>query len=325
MQCRSPSAPLARYAIKRILSIIPICLVLSLLVFAMIHLVPGDLAIVLVGPNHTPETLAKIRESLGLTLPVHVQYLRWLSKAVRGDLGDSFYLHGPVLPEVLTRFRASLLLAGGSFAFAIPLGIFVGVTSALRRGSILGQAMMFPTMVGISIPPFYLGMLLIIVFSVRFQWLPSGGMFSVTEEPTLRGILQHLVLPVLALAGAPFAVVARMVRASALEVLRKDYIRTAHAKGLNGRRVIWRHASKNLLIPVISLISLQIGYLLSATALVEVVFSWPGLGSLIVQSILTRDLPLTQGCVLVIVCVYVVVNTAADLLQLSLDPRIKYA
>lgn len=290
----------------------------------MIHLVPGDLAIVLVGPNHTPETLAKVRESLGLTLPVYVQYLRWLSGAVRGDLGDSFYLNGPILPEVLTRFRASLLLATGSFAFAIPLGIFVGTTAALRHGSVLSQAMMVPTMVGVSIPPFYLGMLLIIVFSVKLHWLPSGGMFSVTDEPTLGGILRHLILPVLALAGAPFAVVARMVRASTLNVLGKDYIRTAHAKGLSGRRVVWRHASKNLLIPVISLIGLQIGYLLSATALVEVVFSWPGLGSLIVQSILTRDVPLAQGCVLLIVLVYVLVNAAADLLQLALDPQIKY-
>jgi peptide/nickel transport system permease protein len=315
---------LGRYALKRILSIIPICLALSVVVFAMIHLVPGDLAIVLVGPNHTPETLAKVRESLGLTLPVHIQYLRWLSGAVRGDLGDSFYLNGPILPEVLTRFRASLLLATGSFAFAIPLGIFVGVTAALRRGSVLGQAMMVPTMVGVSIPPFYLGMLLIIVFSVKLHWLPSGGMFSVTDEPTLGGILRHLILPVLALAGAPFAVVARMVRASTLDVLGKEYIRTAHAKGLSGRRVVWRHASKNLLIPVISLIGLQIGYLLSATALVEVVFSWPGLGSLIVQSILTRDVPLAQGCVLLIVLIYVLVNAAADVLQLALDPQIKY-
>ena len=314
-----------KYIARRVLAIIPVCAAISVVVFGMIHLVPGDPAITLVGPNSTPETLAKVRESLGLTAPVYVQYGRWLAHAVRGDLGLSIHMDQPVLPELLTRFRASLLLAAASFALAIPLGIGAGVAAALARGSILDRLAMTSTMVGISMPPFYVGMLLIIIFSVKLHVLPSSGMFSITEDPTPFSIATHLILPAVALAGAPVTVVARMVRASMLEILRKDYIRTAHAKGLTDRAVIWHHALRNTLVPVIGLLGLQVGYLLSATALVEVVFSWPGLGSLIVESILTRDLPVAQGCVLLIAVLYVVVNTASDIVQLALDPRIKYA
>jgi peptide/nickel transport system permease protein len=315
---------MAKYIARRILAVVPVCLGISVVVFAMIHLVPGDPAITLVGPNSTPETLAKVRQSLGLTAPVYVQYGRWLVKAVRGDLGLSIHMDQPVLPELLSRFRASLLLAAASFALAIPLGIGAGVVAALTRGSVLDRLTMVSTMVGISMPPFYLGMLLIITFSERLHWVPSGGMFSITESPTPASIATHLILPALALAGAPVTVVARLVRASMLENLHKDYIRTAHAKGLSGEAVIWHHALRNALVPVVGLLGLQVGYLLSATALVEVVFSWPGLGSLIVESILTRDLPVAQGCVLLIAVLYVVINTAADLVQLAMDPRIKY-
>ena len=315
---------MAKLLATRLLAILPVSLAISVVVFAMIHLVPGDPAIALTGPMHTPETLAKVREALGLNAPVYVQYVRWLGRAVQGDLGSSIYLNRPVFPEVLERFRASLLLAAASFALAVPLGIGVGVTAALARRSVLDRVTMGISMVGISMPPFYLAMLLILVFSVRLRWLPSGGMFEVTGNPTPTAIAVHLILPALALAGAPFTVIARMVRASMLEVLRKDYIRVAHAKGLPGRAVIWRHALKNALIPVISLLVLQVGYLLSATALVEVVFSWPGLGSMIVQSITTRDLPLAQGCVVLIAVVYVAVNIFGDVLQLIWDPRIKY-
>lgn len=315
---------MARYIVRRILAIIPVCLGISIVVFGMIHLVPGDAALALVGPNHTPETLAKVRESLGLTAPVYVQYIRWLAKAVRGDLGISISLNQPVLPEIITRFRVSILLASASFALAIPLGTGIGVFAALARGKASDRLSMMFTMVGLSMPPFYLGMLFILFFSVRLHWLPSSGMFPVTEEPTPTTIVTHLILPAIALAWNPLTVVARMIRASMLEVLRKDYIRTAHAKGLRSSVVIWHHALRNALVPIIGLFGLQVGYLLSATAIVEVVFSWPGLGSLIVESILTRDLPLAQGCVLLIAVVYVVVNTIADLLQLALDPRIKY-
>jgi peptide/nickel transport system permease protein len=313
------------FLIRRLLAAIPVCLAISVAIFAMIHLVPGDPAIALVGPMHTPESLAAVRRDLGLTLPIHVQYLRWLAKAAQGDLGTSIQMNRPVLPEVLNRFSASLLLACAAFAIAVPVGICIGVLSALMRGSPIDRAAMAATMAGISIPPFYLGMLLILVFSVDLRWLPSGGMFPVTEEPTPRLVILHLILPALALASAPLTVVARMVRTSVLDVLGKDYIRTAYAKGLKRRLVLVRHGLKNALIPVTSLFGLQVGYLISATALVEVVFGWPGLGSLIVQSILTRDLPVVQGAALIVALVYLLANLAADVLQLYLDPRLKFA
>src|SRR6516164_653154 len=173
-----------KYIARRVLAIIPVCLGISVVVFGMIHLVPGDPAIALVGPNSNPETLAKVRQSLGLTAPVYVQYGRWLTHAVHGDLGLSIHMDQPVLPELLRRFRASLLLAAASFALAIPIGIGAGVVAALTRGSPLDRLTMVTTMVGISMPPFYIGMLLIIVFSVGLRWLPSGGMFEITQDPT---------------------------------------------------------------------------------------------------------------------------------------------
>jgi peptide/nickel transport system permease protein len=315
---------MTRYIAGRLLALIPVSLGISMIVFAMIHLVPGDAAIAIAGPMNTPETLAKIREELGLTAPLHLQYLRWLAKAVQGDLGNSISLGRPVLSEVLQRFRASLLLASASFALALPLGVGAGVAAALSRGSPLDKTVVGITVAGISMPPFYFGMLLIIVFSILLGWLPAGGMFDVTGDPTIGSVALHLILPSVALAGAPITVLARIVRASMLEVLTKDYVRTAHAKGLGAPRVIYRHALRNALVPVIGLMALQVGYLLSATALVEVVFSWPGIGSMMVQSITARDLPLVQGCVLVIAVVYVVVNTVGDLVQLVMDPRIRY-
>jgi peptide/nickel transport system permease protein len=200
----------------------------------------------------------------------------------------------------------------------------MGVVAAALRGSLLDRAILLTTSMGLAFPPFYLGMLLIITFSLKLHLLPSGGMFPVTGDPSWGNVGVHLILPAIALAGGPLTVVARIVRTSALEILRKDYVRTAHAKGLTPNFVVRRHVFVNAIIPVMSLLGLQVGYLLSATALVEVVFSWPGLGSLIVQSILTRDFPLTQGGVLLIALMYVSVNTLFDLFQLVLDPRIKY-
>jgi peptide/nickel transport system permease protein len=208
---------------------------------------------------------------------------------------------------------------------AVGAGIGVGIISALRRGGALDGILMAVTVTGISMPPFYLGMLLIILFSVTLKLLPTGGMYDVRQDPTLGQLLRHVILPALTLAAVPAAVIARIMRSSMLEVIGQDFIRTARAKGLRDRRVIAGHVLRNALVPVVTVVGLQVGYLLSATALVEVVFSWPGLGSLLVQSIVTRDLPLAQGAVLVIAVVYVAVNIVADLVQAWLDPRIHFA
>jgi ABC-type dipeptide/oligopeptide/nickel transport system permease component len=245
--------------------------------------------------------------------------------AVQGDLGESVRLNRPVTPEVIRHFGDSFLLASVAFVIAIGVGIGAGVLSALRRGSLLDNALMAITVTGISMPPFYLGMLLIILFAVTLNLLPTGGMYDVRQEPTVEQLIRHLILPSLTLAAVPAAVIARIMRSSMLEVIGQDFIRTARAKGLRDRQVVARHVLRNALIPVITVVGLQVGYLLSATALVEVVFSWPGLGSLLVQSVVTRDLPLAQGAVLVIALVYVLVNILTDLIQAWLDPRIHFA
>lgn len=311
--------------VRRLVWSVPILFGVSLIVFSMMHLAPGDPAQALLGPRSTTETLRVAREALGLDQPLYVQYARWVGGALQGDLGESVRLNRPVTPEVIRRFGDSFVLASVAFVVALVLGIGAGVLSALRRGSPLDSALMAITVTGISMPPFYLGMLLIILFSVTLNLLPTGGMYDVRQEPTLGQLAQHMILPALTLAAVPAAVIARIMRSSMLEVISQDFIRTARAKGLRDRTVVARHVLRNALIPVITVVGLQVGYLLSATALVEVVFSWPGLGSLLVQSIVTRDLPLAQGAVLVIALVYVSVNIVTDLIQAWLDPRIHFA
>src|SRR4051812_5861638 len=310
---------------RRLLWMVPILLGISVIVFSMMHLAPGDPAEAILGPRGTEELLRQARRELGLDQPLYVQYGHWVLNALHGDLGKSYRLNRPVAPEVLDRFRNSALLAGVAFVIAVVLGTLAGCVSAVRRGGLLDNALMAVTVTGISMPPFYLGMLLIILFSVKLDLLPTGGMYDVREDPTTALLLTHLILPTLTLAAVPIAVIARITRSSMLEVVGQDYIRTARAKGLRDRGVIGRHALRNALIPVVAVVGLQVGYLLSAAALVEVVFSWPGLGSLLVQSIVQRDLPLAQGAVLVIAVVYVVVNILTDLIQAWLDPRIHFA
>jgi ABC-type dipeptide/oligopeptide/nickel transport system permease component len=310
---------------RRLVWMVPILLGVSVIVFSMMHLAPGDPAEAILGPRGTEELLRQARRELGLDRPLHIQYGRWVLNAARGDLGESYRLNRPVAPEVLARFKNSALLAGVAFVVAVVLGALAGSVSAVRRGGLLDNALMAVTVTGISMPPFYLGMLLIILFSVKLDLLPAGGMYDVRQDPTTARLLVHLILPTLTLAAVPIAVIARIMRSSMLEVVGQDYIRTARAKGLRDRAVVVRHALRNALIPVVAVVGLQVGYLLSATALVEVVFSWPGLGSLLVQSVVQRDLPLAQGAVLLIAVVYVIVNILTDLIQAWLDPRIQFA
>lgn len=316
---------MALVLLRRLAWTVPILLGVSVIVFSMMHLAPGDPAEALLGPRSTEETLRATRIALGLDRPLYVQYGRWVLDAVRGDLGESVRLNRPVAPEVVARFGDSFVLASVAFVVAVVVGVAAGAVSAVRRGGPLDNALMAVTVTGISMPPFYLGMLLIILFSVTLNLLPTGGMYDVRQEPSMGQLLLHLILPALTLAAVPVAVIARIMRSSMLEVIGQDFIRTARAKGLEDRSVVARHALRNALIPVVAVIGLQVGYLLSATALVEVVFSWPGIGSLLVQSVVTRDLPLAQGAVLLIAVVYVVVNIVTDLVQAWLDPRIHFA
>lgn len=316
---------MAIVVLRRLVLSIPVLIGISIIVFGMLHIAPGDPAEALLGPTRTAETLAQTRRDLGLDRPIYVQYGKWIANAIQGDLGESVRLNQPVRPEVIDRFGNSAILAAIAFLVAVLLGTSIGAISAVRRGGLVDNALMAVTVAGVSMPPFYLGMLLIILFSVKLDLLPTGGMYNVREDPTTSQLIIHLILPTLTLAAVPVAVIARMMRSSMLEVMGQDFIRTARAKGLREKWVVWRHAVRNAMIPVIGVVGLQVGYLLSATALVEVVFSWPGLGSLLVQSVVTRDLPLAQGAVLLIALIYVLVNIATDFIQAWLDPRIHFS
>jgi len=310
------------FVVRRIVYAIPVLLGVTIVVFAMMHLAPGDPAQAMLGPMATPENLARIRHELGLDQPLYVQYTTWLGHALQGDLGESIQGSSDVRGEVLHRFKASLLLGGASFVIAVTVGVAAGVVSALRRGSKSDRVVMIGMMAGISMPPFYLGMLLMVVFAFKLPVFPMDGMYDVHGYAGIGDLAHHLVLPAVTLAAAPLTVIARMTRSSMLEIVNEDYVRTARAKGLSERIVVSRHVLKNALIPVIHLLGLQIGFLLSATALVEVVFSWPGLGQLIVDSVLARDLPLIQGGVLLISVIYVFVNIVTDSVHAMVDPRV---
>ncbi len=313
---------MAGFLLRRIVHSVPVLLGVTLVVFAMMHLAPGDPAQAMLGPMATPENLAKIRHDLGLDRPLYTQYVTWVAHAMRGDFGDSIKMAAPVRTEVIDRFGASLLLGGASFVIAILVGIPAGVLSALKRGSVFDRLIMLVMMAGISMPPFYLGMLLIVAFAFKIEIFPMSGMYSTEGYRGIGDVLSHLVLPALTLSAASTTVIARMTRSSVLEVINEDYVRTARSKGLAEQAVVLRHVLKNALIPVINLLGLQIGFLLSATALVEVVFSWPGLGQLLVASVLARDLPMLQGGVFVIAVVYVVTNIVTDTVHAAVDPRL---
>jgi peptide/nickel transport system permease protein len=305
------------------LALFPVLVGVTVLVFAIMQLAPGDPALIMLGPRATAESLQQIREELGLNLPLHVQYLRWLGKVATGDWGRSIQLRREVLPLLVQRFQATALLAVGATLLAVLVGVPVGIVSSTRQYSLLDRCSMVGALVGFSLPVFWLGIVLQILFGLYLKILPVSGMYSPGSQ-SLGEALVHAVLPCLALATGPGAVVARMTRSSMLEVIRQDFIRTARAKGVGERAVIYRHALRNALIPVVTVVGMQVGYLLGGEILVETVFSWPGLGLLMVNGILARDFPLVQGAILVIATCYVVVNLVVDLTYALLDPRIQY-
>ena len=295
----------------------------SIVIFSLIHLVPGDPAIAMLGPMATGESLQAIREQLHLTDPLLVQYLRWLSGVLRGDLGTSIFFRRPVKDEIADHLGPSVLLAGTSFLLVLTVGVSLGTLAGAHRRSWWTAPLMTIVSGGVSIPPFVLGLLFIVLFSLRLGWLPSGGLTPPGYEGSSFVTLRYLILPAVALAAAPTAVVTRITRASILESFSQDYIRTAYAKGLSNSRVVVKHALRNAILPVIHLLSLQLGYLFAAAALVEVVFAWPGIGSLLVRAVVTRDLPLVQGSVLLLALFYVTINLVADMLHALADPRVR--
>ena len=302
----------------------PVLLGVSVVVFLVLHLSPGDPAEIMLGSQATREDLTRLRAELGLDEPLHVQYVRWLAHVAQGDLGRSIWMKRPVLGEVLDRLRATLILTGTALLLSTAGGIALGVASATRPNSLLDRLSAVASLFGASMPVFWLGIVLMVIFSLWLGWLPASGMFAPYGGGDLGNLLAHLVLPALTLGAASITIIARLTRSTMLEVLGQDYIRTARAKGLVERRVVVRHGLKNALIPIVTVVGVQAGYLLGGAVLTETVFAWPGVGTLMVQGILARDFPLVQGCVLVIALSFVLINLAVDLLYGWLDPRIRY-
>ena len=315
---------MGRYLLRRLLHLGPVLLGVSLVVFLVIHLTPGDPAEVMLGSLATKEDLASLRTALGLDQPLHVQYLRWMSHVVRGDLGRSLWMKRPVLAEVLERFKATLVLTASALLLSTVGGIALGIASATRANSLLDRLSAIASLFGASMPVFWLGIVLMVIFSLWLGWLPASGMFAPYGGGGLRDLLAHLALPAVTLAAASVTIIARLTRSTMLDVLGQDYVRTARAKGVTEWAVVVRHALKNALIPIVTVVGVQTGYLLGGAVLTETVFAWPGVGTLVVQGILARDVPLVQGCVVVIALTFVLVNLAVDVLYAYLDPRIRY-
>jgi len=303
-----------QYVIKRLLSTIPVLIGISLLLFFMLRMLPGDPAQVLAGQMATQEDISLIRHQLGLDRPIHVQYAFFLSRLVRFDLGRSARTQNPVTAEIWARLPNTVLLAVVAVTLACIFGIPAGIISAVRPYTLIDYVVTSAAIFGISMPVFWLGLMLVVVFSVILQWLPAGG----------TGSWKHVILPSVTLAAFVVAFIARMTRSSMIEVLSQDYMTTARSKGLKERVVIIKHALKNALIPIITVIGLQFGLLLGGAVLTETVFAWPGLGRLIVDSILGRDYPVIQGAILVFGLLYIFVNLAVDLFYAWVDPRIRY-
>ncbi|MDR7426363.1 MAG: ABC transporter permease [Armatimonadota bacterium] len=282
-------------------------------VFLMIHLVPGDPVLVMLSEFASPADQQALRQQLGLDRPLYIQYWRYLSGALRGDLGRSVRSNRPVVSEIAWRLPNTLRLAVVAMLLAAASGGLVGVASAVRRNTLWDHATMLAVLAGLSMPSFWLGLMLMIIFAVRLEWLPVAGYEG----------WQYVILPGLTLAAGPAAVLARLTRSSMLEVLNQDFVRTARAKGLREQTVVVKHALKNSLIPVVTVLGLQFGHLLGGAVITESVFAWPGVGRLVVEAILARDFPVVQGTVLVIALGFVLVNLIVDVLYAYLDPRIR--
>jgi peptide/nickel transport system permease protein len=313
-----------QYLARRLLLLVPVLLGVSVVVFMVLHLSPGDPAEIMLGSQATQEDLTRLRAELGLNEPLAVQYVTWLGHVVRGDLGRSLWMKRPVLGEVLIRLKATLILTATALVISTVVGIALGVASAARPHSMLDRTSAVASLFGASMPVFWLGIVLMVLFSLRLGWLPASGMYAPYGGGDLKDLLAHLVLPAITLAAASVTIIARLTRSAMLDILGQDFVRTARAKGLVERAVVLRHALKNALIPIVTVVGVQAGYLLGGAVLTETVFAWPGVGSLMVQGILARDFPLVQGCVLVVAMSFVLVNLAVDLLYAWMDPRIRY-
>ena len=313
---------MGRFILFRAAASIPVLIGITIIVFVILSLIPGDPATSILGSYATPENVARLNAQLGLDRPLVQRYFIWLGNLLQGDLGRSFSLNRPVIDEILERFNATLILSGLAFVMCSVLGILAGVISATRQYGLADKLITFSVLVGISVPSFFLGMMMVLYFAVNLRWVPASGMYALYGGGDLLDLLHHLVMPATALAVVATGVVARMSRSAMLVVLRLDFIRTARSKGVRERRVITRHALRYAIVSILPVLGLQAGFVLSGAVYIEIVFQWPGIGRMLVDAILTRDIMLVQGGVLFVAACYVLFNIIVDLAQLWLDPRL---
>ena len=308
---------------NRLLSAIPVVLGITIIVFLIISLIPGDPATAILGSYATPENVAKINKDLGLDKSLPERYLIWLGNIIQGDFGRSFSLNRPVIDEVMERFNATLILSGTAFVLCSFFGILVGTISAARQYTLTDKFITFIVLIGISIPSFFLGMMMILTFAVRLKLFPVSGMYAIWGGRDLPDLINHLVMPSIALAIVATGVVARISRNAVLEILRQDYVRTARAKGVKERSILISHVLRVAIVTILPVLGLQAGFVLSGSVYIEIVFQWPGVGRMLVDAILKRDIILVQGGVVFVSICYVFFNIAVDVLQRVLDPRIR--
>lgn len=301
------------YILKRLWHTAYVIVGISMISFFFIHL-SGDPVMLMLPGDASDHEIEELREQLGFNDPLHVQYARFAVNAVQGDFGDSLYYHVPVMELIVERLPASLELAFSAMIFALVLAIPLGILSAVKRGSMLDMGSMFGALIGISMPHFWLGIMMMLLFSIHLGWLPTSG----------RGSFAHLIMPSISLGLSLMAMFARLTRSVMLEILSLDYIRTARAKGLKEQVIIYKHALKNALIPLVTVAGMQFGFLIGGTVIIETVFAWPGLGRLVIQAIFGRDYPLVQGIVFVFSIIFVGINLLVDILYVYLDPQISY-
>ncbi|CAH2212191.1 glutathione ABC transporter permease GsiC [Tepidibacter aestuarii] len=305
---------MANYFIRRILGVIPTLILISIFVFLFIHMIPGDPARLVAGEDATAADVELIREELGLNEPLYVQYFDYMKGIMHGDLGVSLKTKKPALEEISNRFVPTMTLAIASIFWAGIFGLMIGVASSVNRGKWQDYIGMFSAVSGISLPSFWLGLMLIQIFAVKLGWLPTGGY----------GTLKHYILPSITLGAGVAAVMARFSRSSIMDILKEDYVRTARAKGLREKIVVWKHVLRNALIPVVTIVGLQFGFLLGGSVVVETVFSWPGMGSLLIDSVAFRDYPIIQSEILIFSFQFIIINLIIDLLYAVLNPEISY-
>lgn len=310
------------YIVRRVMETVPVLLVVAIVVFSIVHLSPGDPARVILGDMATEAEVERLQQAMGLDRPIVVQFADWFGNALQGDLGQSIFLNRPVLTAIVERAEPTFMLSLLSLLIAVAVGVITGVVAAINHNRFTDGFLSIVALIGVSVPNFWLGLLLILLFAVQFGWFPPAG-----YQPLEEGIgqsLRYLMLPAITLGVSQAAIISRITRSSLLDILKEDFVRTATAKGLPGYIVIVKHAFRNSLIPVITVIGLVLAALLGGAVVVETVFAVPGLGRLVITSIARRDYPVIQGTVLIVTTIYVLVNLVVDLLYVAVDPRIRY-